>query len=154
MTESEQYSKFAVRKERQKWVVQISKAISKKLMAGGEVTYLAKAVTHAARERRLLVWSADPTIERELDEAGFAGTVRAGAFPFSGFTVTNATGSKLGYYLDRSMTYDRKGCGTGSSAVASFTVTDDNAPRSGLPKYVTMRGATTSRRMRGPATTT
>ena len=34
---------------------------------------------------------------------------RAG--PFSGFTVVNSLGSKLDYYLDRSMTYQRNGCG-------------------------------------------
>ena len=59
---------------------------------------------------------------------------RAG--PFSGFTVVNSLGSKLDYYLDRSMTYQRDGCGEGSTALATMTLTN-TAPRSGLPPYVT-----------------
>jgi hypothetical protein len=138
LTESVQYAKFAVRAERQKWVVLISKAVSKKLTSGGDVAALAKAMTHAARERRLVVWSAHPAVERELELAGYAGTLEAGAGPVSAFTVVNATGSKLDYYLDRSMTYHRDGCGTGSTVVASLTVTND-APATGLPPYVTER---------------
>jgi len=58
--------------------------------------------------------------------------------PVSGFTVVNAAGSKLDYYLDRSMTYSRFGCGDKRLVTASLKLTND-APTSGLPPYVTIR---------------
>ena len=74
-------------------------------------------------------------------QTSLAGTLDAQGHPFSGFTVTNAAGSKLDYYLDRSMTYRRSGCGSTRDVTATFTLTN-SAPRSGLPVYVTTRADT------------
>lgn len=138
LTESEQYSRFSDRAARQRWVLSIARAVSQRLVSGSAVRYVAKAVAHAAAERRFMVWSADPAVEQQLTDAGYAGTLGTPGAPLSSFAVTNASGSKLNYYLDRTMTYRRAGCGAGSTATASLIITND-APRSGLPAYVTHR---------------
>jgi hypothetical protein len=123
---------------RKAYLKQIAEAVSQKLLAGGRSTDLIGAAARAARQRRLMVWSADPTVETLLTAANYAGTVQNDGGPYTGFVVNNASGTKLDYYLDRTMTYQRRGCGAAGDSVATFTVTN-NAPASGLPTYVTQR---------------
>ncbi|MCU1659833.1 MAG: hypothetical protein JWO57_4489 [Pseudonocardiales bacterium] len=138
ITERDQYSRFSDDTKRKDYVVAVSKAASTKLLSGTETTKLLRAASKAAHERRIVVWSSDPAVEQNLIAAGYAGDVSAGHGPVSGFTVVNAAGAKLDYYLDRAMSYQRTGCGTGSTAVATLKLTN-GAPRSGLPVYVTTR---------------
>lgn len=137
LTESRQYSKFSGRLERQAWLVGLSRAVAHKLTSTNSVIELGRAVTIAAAQRRVVVWSSSPVIEKSLVAAGYAGVLPTSG-PVSSFAVNNAAGNKLDYYLNRAMTYRRSGCGTGASAIATLTLTD-NAPRHGLPHYVTQR---------------
>jgi hypothetical protein len=98
---------------------------------------LLRAGARAAGERRILLWAADPAVERVLVAAGYGGALPDPARPAAGFVVTNASGGKLDYYLDRSMTYRRAGCGASASVTASLRVT--NRAPTGLPAYVTIR---------------
>jgi hypothetical protein len=138
LTESEQYSRFADRDLRQQWVVSIARAISSRLVSGHGIRYLGRAVAQAADERRFLMWSDKPTIERDLMAAGYAGEMVNRGAPVSSFAIINSTGSKLNYYLDRTMTYERDGCSSDGTATATLILTN-NAPRYGLPAYVTFR---------------
>ncbi len=139
LTQQTQYSTFTDAGKRKNFVVDVARAISTHIMTGrGSPSELVKAFAHAARDRRLVVWSADRAEEAWLVESRFAGALPSGAGPVTGFTVTNAAGSKLDYYLDRTMTYTRSGCAGGSPSTAILTLTN-NAPRSGLPPYVTIR---------------
>jgi hypothetical protein len=139
LTQQTEYSKFSSDAQRKPYLVAIAKAVSTKVTKGSaNTTELIKAVSRAASERRIVVWSSDPAVEANIAAAGYGGIVQASARPFSGFVVVNAAGSKLDYYLSRSMTYDRTGCGSASTAVATFTMTND-APAHGLPPYVTFR---------------
>jgi hypothetical protein len=104
----------------------------------GATERLVRAAARAAGQRRLLLWSADPAVQANLVRAGFAGVVDGHGGPFAGFVVNNASGSKLDYYLRRTMTYRRSGCGAASTATATFTMTN-GAPRTGPPPYVTLR---------------
>ena len=145
LTESVQYSRFTDRSLRQQWVVSIARAVSDRLLSGKGVRFLGRAVAQAATERRFMVWSDQPKIEKDLVVANYAGEMTARGAPVSSFAVINSTGSKLNYYLDRTMTYDREGCGANGTATATLILTN-NAPRSGLPDYVTFRSDKTKPR--------
>lgn len=138
LTQSDQYAQISDRDRRQHWVVAIARAVSNHLVHGDGVRYLGRAVAQAAAERRFLVWSDLPNVERALVAADHAGEMADKGAPLSSFAVINSTGSKLNYYLDRTMIYHRDGCGPKGTATATLILTDD-APRYGLPKYVTMR---------------
>jgi hypothetical protein len=58
--------------------------------------------------------------------------------PFAGLVVNNAAGSKLDYYLDRSLVWEPDCSGDTGSVTATVKLTN-RAPASGLPSYVTLR---------------
>lgn len=122
--------------ERKAYLVGIAKALSTQLTTKGSAASIVRALSHAAGERRLVIWSADPTLERQLVTSGWSGSLEPHGPTVAGFVVQNVAGSKLDYYLSRSMTYTRTDCDGG--AQATFTITN-NAPKSGLPPYVTTR---------------
>jgi hypothetical protein len=99
---------------------------------------LVRAAARAAGERRLLVWSSHPDVQAVLMNSDFGGTVPDTSAPFVGVTVINASGNKLDYYLDRSVQWQRSGCGSSRSVIATITLTN-NAPASGLSTYVNGR---------------
>ena len=123
---------------RKAYLKQIAEAVSQKLLSSSGTTELIAAAAQAAKERRLMVWSADSSIQTLLSAANYAGTVQNDGGPYTGFVVNNAAGTKLDYYLGRRMTYQRDACGGSGNSVATFTVTN-NAPASVLPAYVTER---------------
>lgn len=141
LTEHDEYTRFDNNVvARKRFVVQLAQAVSRRLITSGrgDTKGLVRAAAHAASERRLVIWSADPAVEANLIRSGYAGVVKSDGAPFSGFVVMSR-GAKLEYYLSRSVTYRRTGCGAASTAVASFTMTN-GAPTSGLPFYITTRG--------------
>lgn len=144
LTQQKQYSLYPGntrhdKVQRKAFLNSVAKAVSIKLTQGGNAQRLIKAMSHASRERRLVVWSARPDLEVQLEKANWAGAFSApSGTPVSGFIVDNAAGSKLDYYLDRSLTYQRAGCGASGLATVTFTLTND-APRTGLPPYVAVR---------------
>jgi len=129
---------------RKKYVVDLARAVSRRLADGGNPRRLVRAVGRAAAERRFVVWSADPAIERQIVTAHWAGALPQGAS--TGFVVNNAAGSKLDYYLDRSFSYTRASCGAGAPATATLRLT--NGAPSGLPSYVTFRADSNGRSSR------
>jgi hypothetical protein len=71
-----------------------------------------------------------------------AGILPETTAPFASLSVDNASGSKLDYYLDRSLTYTAGSC---SSDRRDSTITVrllNAAPRQGLPEYVRLRTET------------
>lgn len=145
LTQKTQYTRFAStsqgdKAKRKAYLVSFARSVSTRLTQGGDVNKLVKALSHAAQERRLVVWNSRSSLEAQLRAANWAGTLgNSFGTPLTGFVVNNAAGSKLDYYLDRTMSYRRADCGSGGSATATFQLTN-RAPRSGLPRYVTIRG--------------
>jgi hypothetical protein len=125
--------------ERKAYLISIARAVAHQLTRGGDARGLVKALSHAAQARRLVVWSAKASVEAELELADWAGALgNTYGGPLTGFTVTNAAASKLDYYLDRTMTYQRADCRAGGTATATMRFSN-RAPRSGLPPYVVIR---------------
>jgi hypothetical protein len=100
---------------------------------------LVVALHDAERDGRLKVWSAHAAEQRLLGTRPYSGTLPDAPGPFAGLVLNNAAGSKLDYYLDRSLRWEAGGCsGSDRSVTATVTLTN-RAPTSGLPDYVTQR---------------
>jgi hypothetical protein len=68
-----------------------------------------------------------------------AGVLPETSAPFTALAVNNAAGSKLDYYLDRTVQWRPGGCAGGRRAVVVTVDLRNDAPRHGLPPYVTIR---------------
>ncbi|MDX6198277.1 MAG: hypothetical protein QOJ79_1428 [Actinomycetota bacterium] len=130
------YAKFAdVAKQglRKDYLQEISRGVAGQISGGtfdrGE---LVRALSRAAEERRLLLWPRDPLLQQALGDLSISGRIPEGR-PAVGDVINDVAGSKLDYYLDRTLLYT-PACGNGTSAV---TLTLQNrAPKSGLPELV------------------
>jgi hypothetical protein len=149
LTQSSSYAMFPGTSEadvaqRQAYLLEVASAASKQILADrGEPTALVEAAAKAAGERRILVWSADPTIEAQLAQTTMAGVIPITTAPYVGMSIVNGGGDKLDYYLDRSITWQAVGCGSTRATTVTITLTND-APATGLPDYVTGRSDTRS----------
>ncbi|HYO19749.1 MAG TPA: DUF4012 domain-containing protein [Dermatophilaceae bacterium] len=145
LTQSTNYAKFgglgADETDRRKaYQLDIASAASHKILDSlGDPAALLRAAGKAAGERRILVWSADPSVQADLAQTSIAGIIPATTAPYAGLSIVNGAGSKLDYYLDRSLTWQRSGCGPTRRTTVTITLTN-NAPAHGLPQYVTIRG--------------
>jgi hypothetical protein len=144
LTQSTTYAKFkgtsdAENARRQAYLLGVASAASKKILdARGDPAALLEAAGKAAGERRILVWSADPAVQADLAQTSISGIIPTTTAPYVGLSITNAGGNKLDYYLDRSLTWQRTGCGPTRQTTVTITLTN-NAPASGLPAYVSGR---------------
>jgi hypothetical protein len=144
LTQSTVYARFPDpgprdQNARKDYLLDIARVVSKKILdTHGDTTALVRAAGRAAGERRLLVWSADPAVEADLAQTSVAGIIPTTKAPYVGLSIVNDGGNKLDYYLDRSLTWQRTGCGSTRQTTVTITLTN-NAPASGLSPYVTGR---------------
>ena len=125
---------------RRNYLLDVASAVGAKVVAPGLATAaLLRAGAQAADEQRVLVWSRDPAVEARLANTSISGAVVTTDAPYVGLSIVNDGGNKLDYYLDRSLTWQRQGCGAQRSVTVTITLTN-NAPASGLSAYVTHRG--------------
>ncbi len=146
LTQATSYASFAGTSEAQRrtHLLDVASAASTKILAArGELTALLRAAGKAAGERRILVWSADPAVQADLAQTSVAGIIPTTTAPYVGLSIVNGGGNKLDYYLDRSLTWQRTGCGPTRRTTVTITLTN-NAPASGLSPYVTGREDTHS----------
>jgi hypothetical protein len=139
-TESQVYARFrSDTAGRKQYLLDVARAVGRDVVAlHGSASSLVKAAARAAGERRLLVWSAQPALETQLMRTSLAGAIPSGKRPYAGLAVVNEAGNKLDYYLDRSLRWQRSGCGRTQTVTATITLTN-NAPATGLPAYVMER---------------
>ena len=124
---------------RRKFLLDVAGAIGRKILGTeAETTQLVRAAGVSVGERRLLVWSADPKVQADVAQTAAAGIVPITRAPYVGVSVVNKGGDKLDYYLDRSLTWQRTGCGSTRETTVTITLTN-NAPAKGLPIDVTRR---------------
>ncbi|MFD1660320.1 DUF4012 domain-containing protein [Streptomyces caeni] len=143
LTERASYAMYDNTIERKAFFVRAARAAAGRLMsAAGDsrlLPALLVAVHDAQRDGRLKVWSAHEREQRLLETRSLSGTLPDTPGPFAGVVVNNAAGSKLDYYLDRSLVWEAKGCSRGDRAVTATVTLTNRAPKSGLPGYVTLR---------------
>lgn len=143
VTERIAYAKFDDVARRKAYFVEAARAAAGRLMTAvddtSRIPALLSAVRDVQRAGRLQVWSAHASEQRLLESRPFSGVLPDAPGPFAGLVVNNAAGTKLDYYLDRSLVWTPGACtDTGRSVTATMTFTN-RAPASGLPEYVTQR---------------
>ena len=140
------YQRYEDPREQDAFFAATTAAVFAKL-AGGDLdpAALVRALSRAADERRLLVWSTHPE-----EESIVAGTTVAGELPVTdasrtafGVYLNDGTGSKMDYYMNAGAAvawcHDTEG-----SPDAELTVTlrnDAPADAASLPSYITGGGA-------------
>ncbi|MGN6605820.1 MAG: DUF4012 domain-containing protein [Jatrophihabitans sp.] len=139
LTQRDEYALFPDFNARKDFLTNVLKAVSTKVTSGaGAAAGLARAISYAALDHRMLVWSADPAVEREIAATNYAGAIPDTSQPFAGLVLNNAAAGKLDYYVTRALTYTSTGCGSQRDVTVTIALTN-NAPASGLPTYVTTR---------------
>jgi protein-tyrosine-phosphatase len=101
---------------------------------------LLDALSRAAGERRLVVYSSHPDEERDLATAGLAGTLPDAPGSYAYLVVNNVAGNKMDYYLHRAVRYAGGRCLAGQRD-SRITIRLGNGAPAGadLPAYVTQR---------------
>ncbi|WP_433050343.1 DUF4012 domain-containing protein [Dactylosporangium sp. CS-033363] len=146
LTQSTIYARYADptpagQAARKDYLIGLARAIEARILGGGlnpaRLRPLAEAARRGATERRLLAWSADQTVQHLIEATPLAGEVEETAAPYSGVVVVNAGANKLDYYLDRTVTWRRTGCGDARDVTVTIALTN-HAP-AGLTPYVNQR---------------
>ncbi|MHB9863784.1 DUF4012 domain-containing protein [Streptomyces sp. YIM S03343] len=143
LTERASYAMYDDVARRKAFFVDAARAAAVRLMAATEDSRLLPgllvATDGAQRDGRLKVWSTHTAEQRLIGTRPWAGMLPDTPGPFAGLVVNNAAGSKLDYYLDRGLTWRADGCSGGTHRVTATVSLANDAPRSGLPGYVTLR---------------
>lgn len=100
-----------------------------------------EGLTKAVDERRILLWSADRTVEDDLAGTRLSGELpEPSTTPRVGVYLNDTTSSKMQYYLDWKTTVKSEGCRTdGRQTLVATTTITSNAPADAadLPQYIT-----------------
>ncbi|MGW6790535.1 DUF4012 domain-containing protein [Streptomyces chartreusis] len=143
LTERESYAKYSDVAERKSFFVEAARAAAGEMMTAFAdprlLPALLSAVHDVQRAGRLQVWSAHPGEQRQLEARPFGGALPDAPGPFAGLVLNNGAGTKLDYYLDRSLVWEPGGCTDKGRAVTTTVTLTNRAPSSGLPRYVTQR---------------
>lgn len=126
---------------RKQFLSSVADAVVHKLLSGsGNPQTITSALGSSAGKGDLELWSARSAEEARISGTPLAGEIPSLRTPFASLSIDSATGAKLDYYLDRTLTYQAGSC-SGSTRNATVTVRLVNeAPRIGLPAYVRLRG--------------
>ncbi|WP_240204833.1 DUF4012 domain-containing protein [Streptomyces actuosus] len=143
LTERVSYARYRDVARRKEFFADAARAAAGTLITAADDTHrlpaLLLAVADVLKDGRLQVWSAHADEQHLLRTRPYSGTVPSTAGPFAGLVVNNAAGSKLDYYLDRSLVWEAGECSPGGRAVTVTATLTNRAPTSGLPGYVTVR---------------
>lgn len=139
LTQRDAYTLFSDNDQRKDFLVAVLKAASTKLTSGsGKAQDITQAFVQTSQQQRMLVWSADPKLQKLIAQTNYAGAIPQSTQPFVGLILNNASAGKLDYYLTRTLAYVRTGCGSNRDVRVTITLTN-NAPAAGLPPYVYTR---------------
>ncbi|GII27306.1 DUF4012 domain-containing protein [Planotetraspora mira] len=141
LTERAAYARYQDPGERKRFLIQIAGAVSEALIRSRpEPARLLPVLSRLVGERRIQIWSRWDAEEQRLATAPVGGVLPEQPGPFAGLVINNSAGSKLDYYLERSVTYNLGGCGSGGlrSTRVRIRLAND-VPQGRLPTYVTDR---------------
>lgn len=145
---SDAYAKYSDPKMQDAFFASAASAVFEKVSSGGfDAKQFVAALTRSAGEGRLRLWSADGAEEQLID-----GTAVSGALPTAdeetrqfGVYLNDGTGSKMDYYLQKTISVGSSVCrqdGLPTSAVeVTITNTAPADAATSLPKYVTGGGS-------------
>jgi hypothetical protein len=135
LTENSGYLRFgADTAGRKKFLIDVARAVAQRVTAApGNGIGLLEALLRASRERRLLVWSADPEVQSRLERLPVSGAVPRTSEPYAGLFVVNDGGNKLDYYLDRSLTWVGWECGDTRDVTVTIELRNSAPPEAQSP---------------------
>lgn len=137
LTEQTAYVRYPDPAARKRFLIHIAtQVVAALLNRPHNLTDLLRALAHTVSGGHLLVWSSNPAQESELSTTPVAGVLPQTPGPFAELVVNNASGTKLDYYLDRSVSYTLGACHQGSRASVVQVRLTNGAPATGLPAYV------------------
>ncbi|MFF3455385.1 DUF4012 domain-containing protein [Streptomyces sp. NPDC002730] len=129
--------------KRKAFLLDVARAAAGRLMTAAEDPQLRPALLlglyEVLRNGQMTAWSAHPDEQRELESRPVGGSLPRSPEPYAGLVVNNAAGTKLDYYLDRTLDWYPGHCTTTGREVTVKAVLTNHAPPSGLPAYVTAR---------------
>ena len=118
----------------------VASAVTDRIVSGdGSLEPLLRGVAEAVRSGHLRMASDDPALAPLLADADVDGGLPRVPAPVAYPVLVNATGGKLDYFLERSVSYVAGPC-EGSRRRSTVTVELRNeAPADGLPPFLTIR---------------
>jgi hypothetical protein len=139
------YTRFADPRVQDAYFADSARRVFDAVLSGrGDAKKTLAGLAKANRERRIMMWSADETEEVELAETRLAGELPApSSTPHVGAYVSDATSSKMQYYLRTKTTVASLKCSAdGAQELTVTTTLRSVAPKdaSDLPEYITGNG--------------
>ncbi|MFC4606820.1 DUF4012 domain-containing protein [Streptomyces maoxianensis] len=143
LSERTNYMRYADTHERKAFLLDMARAAAGRLLTAAEDPQRRPALLRGLYEvlsnGQVTAWSAHPNEQRELESRPVGGSLLKGPEPYAGLVVNNAAGTKLDYYLDRTLDWHPGRCTARGREVTVKAVLANRAPSSGLPTYVTDR---------------
>ena len=125
---------------RKQYLVSIINATFKQLLEGGfNKLQMARALQRGIIENRILVYSTESRVEKELAKTRLAGFMHTTPSNQYRVVVQNIDASKLDYYLDRDVSIKSLSCGDSAEVEVLVTVKNSLTSGMGLPAYVLTR---------------
>lgn len=107
-------------------VAQLMQAVTQRLGTGDvDLPALVRAMTPVVTEGRLVMWSADPEAQAQLETWPVGGAVPLDRGPWAAVALNNSTANKLDAYVASAVSYDADTCGGVSSVTVTLT---NNSP--------------------------
>ncbi|WP_225837910.1 DUF4012 domain-containing protein [Streptomyces sp. NK08204] len=143
LTERANYAMYPDPVRRKAFLLDVARAAAgRMLVAAGDPRQrpaLLQGLYKVLGSGQMSAWSAHAEEEQELAARPVGGSVSRGPEPYAGLVVNNAAGTKLDYYLDRTLEWSSGRCTAAGREVTVKAVLVNRAPSAGLPTYVTDR---------------
>jgi hypothetical protein len=140
---NEAYLEFGDSTLRKRVLGAAATAVWTRFMEGAEPLQALRALAAAAAGGHLVLHSTDPAVQSALETAGIAGTLDNPTGNLFGVFASNSDGTKVDYYLDRSIGLDVALEEEGVATVEATISTANGAPTDAVPGYVFGPNATT-----------
>lgn len=144
---SDAYAKYSDPKVQDAFFAGAASSVFQKVSSGGfDTKQFIAALTQGTSEGRLRLWSADQSEQRQIDDTAVAGSLPSATKATRQFGVylNDGTGSKMDYYLDKTVSVGSSVCRKDGRPTSVVQVTIKNtAPAdaaTSLPEYVTGGG--------------
>ncbi|MEU9830640.1 DUF4012 domain-containing protein [Streptosporangium sp. NPDC048047] len=140
LTERRAYARYPDVAERKRFLIDIAAAVARRLPSAlTDPVRLLPVMARMAQEHRVQAWSRHDAEQRRLAETPAGGVLPRRPGPFAALVVNNSAGTKLDYYLERSVDYRLGSCVNGLRPSSVRIRLTNDVPRAELPPYVTSR---------------
>ncbi|WP_433435242.1 DUF4012 domain-containing protein [Nonomuraea sp. CA-141351] len=141
LTERAAYARYSDPVERKRFLITVAATVSEAMTrARLDPATAFPILSKLMNERRMQIWSRRDAEQQRLAATPFGGVLPEEPGPFAGLVINNSGGTKLDYYLDRSLHYELGTCRSDGQQPTRVRIRLGNdVPRAKLPRYVTDR---------------